>query len=142
MSLDRVDGHLDSPSSVCSSVPIFLKVRALEFSDFLYGKIKKKSKMAPFWPKMCQNDQFWTVFGQNGRNGVFFSKKRLEHFSRTYKPYLTAKFQKKVMNGFRENAWRRNGCTYDRTDVIPKVSTPSWSRDQKLNCYFCYEKQL
>ena len=31
------------------------------------------------------NGQFWTVFGQNGRNRIFF-KKRLEHFFRLYKP--------------------------------------------------------
>ena len=29
--------------------------------------------------------------------------------------YLTAKFQKKVMNGFRENAWRTDERTDERT---------------------------
>ena len=49
-----------------------------------------------------QKGPFWTVFGQNGQNGENFQKKRLEHFYRAYKPYLTVKFQKKVMKGFRE----------------------------------------
>ena len=52
-----------------------------------------------------QKGPFWTVFGQNGQT-VKIIKKRFEHFSRTYKPKLTVKFQKKVMSGFRENALR------------------------------------
>ena len=35
-SLDGVDGPLDSPPYVRPYVPIFPKIRALEFSDFLY----------------------------------------------------------------------------------------------------------
>ena len=56
----------------------------------------------PFLGILGQNGQFWTIFGQT-KMGIF-SKKRLEHFSHAYKPQLTAKFQKKVMNGFRETA--------------------------------------
>ena len=48
---------------------------------------------------------------------------------------LTVKFQKKVTNGFQEKALRTNertnGLTNVRTDATPKVSTTSWSRDQK-----------
>ena len=39
------------------------------------------------------------------------------------------------MSGFREKALRTNGRTNVRTDATPKVSTTSWSRDQKwLRC--------
>ena len=40
-----------------------------------------------------------TVFGQKRPIFEFFPKIRLEHFFTLPKPYLTAKFQKKVMNG-------------------------------------------
>ena len=46
-----------------------------------------------------QNGHFLTVFGQKWPIFEFFSKIRLEHFFTFPKPYLTAKFQKKVMNG-------------------------------------------
>ena len=58
-----------------------------------------------------QKGPFWTVFG------------------------LTVKFHKKVMSGFRETAWRTNVRTNVRTNATPKVSTTSWSRDQKLSKY-------
>ena len=41
--------------------------------------IPKKCEKPPFLGILVKNDQFWTVFGQNGRNGIF-SKKRLDHF--------------------------------------------------------------
>ena len=46
-----------------------------------------------------QNGHFLTVFGQKWPIFEFFSKIRLEHFFTFPKPYLTAKFQKKLMNG-------------------------------------------
>ena len=46
-----------------------------------------------------QNGNFLTVFGQKWPIFEFFSKIRLEHFFTFPKPYLTAKFQKKLMNG-------------------------------------------
>ena len=46
-----------------------------------------------------KNDHFLTVFGQKWLIFEFFSKIRLEHFFTIPKPYLTAKFQKKLMNG-------------------------------------------
>ena len=64
-----------------------------------------------------QKGQFWTVFGQNGQNGNFF-KKALGTFSSRLQA-LTAKFQKKVMNSFRETALH----TYGRTEATPKVSS-------------------
>ena len=42
--------------------------------------------------------------------------------------YLTAKFQKIVMNGYRETAWRTNG----RTNVIPYVSFRLNAERQKM----------
>ena len=46
-----------------------------------------------------KNGHFLTVFGQKWPIFEFFSKIRLEHFFTLPKPYLTAKFQRKVMNG-------------------------------------------
>ena len=65
------------------------------------------------------NGQFWTVFGQNGKNGENYQKSALLTL-------LTVKFQKKVMNGFREKSFGRTyGRTYVRTNMTPKVSTTS-----------------
>ena len=60
-----------------------------------------------------QNGNFLTVFGQKWPIFEFFSKIRLEHFFTFPKPYLTAKFQKKLMNGCPDIAWR----TYIRTSI-------------------------
>ena len=49
---------------------------------------------------------------------------------------LSVKIQKKVMNGFRDKALHTHGRTYGRTDATPKVSTTSWSRDQKCGKMF------
>ena len=46
-----------------------------------------------------KNGHFLTVFGQKCPIFEFFSKIRLEHFFTLPKPYLTAKFHRKVMNG-------------------------------------------
>ena len=46
-----------------------------------------------------QNGHLLTVFGQKWPIFEFFSKIHLEHFFTFPKPYLTAKFQKKLMNG-------------------------------------------
>ena len=37
-------------------------------------RIAKKCKKPPFLEIMGQNGQCWTVFGQNGRNEMFFKK--------------------------------------------------------------------
>ena len=73
------------------------------------GIVKKCEKMEkpPFLAKMANFGQFLAKMGKKG----IFSKKRLEYFIHAYKPYLTAKFQKKVMNGFRETALRTNERT-------------------------------
>ena len=46
-----------------------------------------------------KNGHFLTVYGQKWPIFEFFSKIRLEHFFTLPKLYLTAKFQRKVMNG-------------------------------------------
>ena len=61
--------------------------------------LRKKCEKSPFFGILGQNGQFWKVFGQNGQTRI--KEKHLEHFCRAYKPLLTAKFQKKLMNGFR-----------------------------------------
>ena len=68
-----------------------------------------------------KNGHFLTVFGQKWPIFEFFSKIRLEHFFTLPKPYLTAKYQKKLMNGYWENAWRTHVHTYIRTGVNLKV---------------------
>ena len=79
---------------------------------------RKKCEKSPFLVILGQNGQFWTVFGQNGKNGNFFQKSAWN---------ISEQFQKKVMNGFRETALRTdertdertNERTNERTDVIP-----------------------
>ena len=73
-----------------------------------------------------QNGNFLTVFGQKWPIFEFFSKIRLEHFFTFPKPYLTAKFQKKLMNGCLDIRVT-NAHTYIRTRV--KVCL---RRDQKI----------
>ena len=51
-----------------------------------------------------QNGHFLAVFGQKTAKIDFFSKIRLEHFFTLPKPKLTAKYQKKLMNGYLDNA--------------------------------------
>ena len=46
-----------------------------------------------------KNGHFLTVFGQKWPIFEFLSKIRLKHFFTLPKPYLTAKFQKNLMNG-------------------------------------------
>ena len=74
-----------------------------------------------------QNGHFLTVFGQIWQIFEFFSKIRLEHFFTFPKPYLTAKFQKKIMNGCLDN------CVTDiRTYVHTRVNLQvCLRRDQK-----------
>ena len=58
---------------------------------------------------------FGQVLAKKAKND-FFSKIRLEHFFTLSKPYLTAKFQKKLMNGYLDMSvtdahthnWNRN----------------------------------
>ena len=47
---------------------------------------RKKMQTPPFLVILGQKGPLWTVFGQNGQNGKNYQKKRLEHFSHTYKP--------------------------------------------------------
>ena len=59
-----------------------------------------------------------------------YSKICLEHICRLSMFYLSAKFQKKVMNGFRETAWHTNERTDERTWFLRSPTTSS--RDQKV----------
>ena len=77
-----------------------------------------------FWAKMANFRQFLAKIGKTG----FFSKKRSEHFSRAYKPQLTAKFQKKVMVFEKLRDERMN----ERTDVNPYVSNDTVERPKSL----------
>ena len=51
-----------------------------------------------------QKGPFWTVFGQNAQNGENYQKSPWNIFLTPTSPKLTVKFQKKLMNGFREKA--------------------------------------
>ena len=35
---------------------------------------QEKCEKPPFFGILAKDDQFWTVFGQNGRNRIFFKK--------------------------------------------------------------------
>ena len=48
-------------------------------------RIAKKWENPPFLDILGQNGQFWKFLAKMGKMGIF-SKKRLEHFSRAYKP--------------------------------------------------------
>ena len=77
--------------------------------------------------KNAKNPPFLGILGQKGR---FFSEKqkrhffthffifqyKKSHFCRLSMFYVTAKFQKKVTNGFRDSAWHTDGHTDGRTD--------------------------
>ena len=63
--------------------------------------IQRKKRKTSIFGHFGQKWPILEVFGQNGRNGIFFFKKALG----TFFPPLqvkTIKFQKKVMNGFRD----------------------------------------
>ena len=67
--------------------------------------------------KLKKPHSFVIIRGLKGLDEINnFSKIRLEHFFRLSMFYLTAKFQKKVIKGFRENALRTDGRTNGRTD--------------------------
>ena len=63
-----------------------------------------------------KNGHFLTVFGPKWAKNEFFSKIRLEHFFTFPKPFLTAKYQKKLMQGFRDIPLRTDRQTDERTD--------------------------
>ena len=50
-------------------------------SEKSYEGIARKCKKPPLLGILVQNGQFWTVFGQNGRNGIFFQKSAWNIFS-------------------------------------------------------------
>ena len=63
----------------------------------LMSKFKVKNKKPSKYWIFGQSGHFLTVFGQKRAKNDFFSKIRLEHFFTLPKPYLTAKYQKKLM---------------------------------------------
>ena len=84
---------------------------------------RKKCEKPPFFVTLGQKGPFWTVFGQNGQNGQNgenYQKSAWNIFPNFLNPHI--KFQKKVMNGFREKASRTDGRTNGRTNATPKVS--------------------
>ena len=60
-----------------------------------------------------------------------FSKIRLEHFCRLSMFYPTAKFQKKVMDGFRETAIQTEERTDERTDESDSLGLQRLRRETK-----------
>ena len=57
--------------------------------------IPRKCEKPPFLGILGQNDQFWTVFGQNGRNGIFFQKSAWTIFSAFLSSNKLPSFRKK-----------------------------------------------
>ena len=76
------------------------------FNERIVKKMPKTSIFVHFGPKWDK----WEFFSKKKTLGTFFG---------AYKPQVTAKFHKKVMNGFRETASLTNERTNERTDVIP-----------------------
>ena len=83
------------------------------------GSVKKNEK-PPFWSFLAKKGHFGQFLAKMAKT-VKIIKKALGTFF-SHLQALTVKFQKKVMNGFRENASLTNERTYGRTDVTPKVS--------------------
>ena len=73
-----------------------------------------------------QKGQFWKFLAKMTKTVKIFKKALGTFFS--HLKALTVMFQKKVMRSFREKALHTDG----RADLTPKVSTTSWSRDQKF----------
>ena len=87
---------------------------------------RKKGWKPPFLIILGQKASFWPKWPKRWK----LSKKRcLEHFSRAYKPELTVKFQKKVMNRFREKALRMDISTYGQ--MLPLRSQRPVGRETK-----------
>ena len=71
----------NSETIIFSTPETKFKTKKLENSN---EWISIKMRKTPFLGTLDQNGQFLTVFGQNGRNRIFFQKKRLENFFRIY----------------------------------------------------------
>ena len=76
------------------------------------------------------NGQFWTIFGQNGQNGIFF-KKAIGTFS-LWKALINCKVSEKSNERFSSNSVT-DVRTYVRTDARTWIlrSPTTSSRDQK-----------
>ena len=86
-----------------------------------------KNEILQFFFILGQKGQFWTVFGQHGKNGNFFSKKRLEHFLRL-QALTNCKVSEKSNERFSRN-YVTNAQTNGRTGFLRSRTT--LSRDQK-----------
>ena len=75
-----------------------------------------------------QKGPFWTVFGQNGQNGENFQKSAWNIFLAPTSPNCKVSEKSNELFPIKSVA---NVGTNGWTDVTPKVSTTSWSRDQK-----------
>ena len=83
---------------------IFLLVPSFQNMYRFFRDFQPLKRLVPTSSQMANFGQFLAKMGKTG----IFSKKRLEHFYRAYKPELTVKFQKKVINGFLETALLTN----------------------------------
>ena len=82
---------------------------------------REKCEKPPFLGILGQNDQFWTVLGQNGRNRNFFKKALGTFFS-----HLQAQTNCKVSEKSNERFLRKSGTnerTNERTRAKFKVLT-------------------
>ena len=78
---------------------------------------REKCEKPPFLGILGQNAQFWTVFGQNGRNGNFF-KKALGTFFSHLQALTNCKVSEKSNERFSSNSVT-DGRTDAHTDVNP-----------------------
>ena len=56
--------------------------------------LRKKCEKPPLFGILGQNGQFWTVFGQNGQNGIFFQKSAWKIFFALTSPNKLQNFRK------------------------------------------------
>ena len=62
-------------------IGIFFKKEIGEFDKKVMKGFREKCEKPQFLGILVKNYQFWTVFGQNGRNGIFFQKSTWNIFS-------------------------------------------------------------
>ena len=99
--------------------------------------------------KKCKNHHVWSFSAKKANFGQFLAKmaKMVKIFKKALGTFFTQlqaltnckvseksheRFPRKRVTDERTHG-RTDGRTYGRTDETPKVSTTSWSRDQKLD---------
>ena len=102
----------------------FFSQRIVKIEELSELSIEELSELS-FLGILAKNGQFWTVFGQNGRNGIFFQKSAWNIFSAFTSPNQL-QFSEKSNEGIPRNRVadkRTNGRTRAKFKVLTNSST-------------------